>query len=525
MFNNKIRVNQILNKNELQIFILFFFVFNAALILLTYSDPVGDFGNYYYGSQFFLDGIPPIKFYQDIHFFNAEIRKFQSGVFFENYTPVPPFSLLFYLPFVLFKIFQAKLIFSFIGLFALSFSMYRFIQRANIFNIRFYLIPLVFFQALYSNFHQGQTYLLIAALLIEFAIAYQSDTAWRAGLIIALLFCLKIFPAFVVVVIFFKKKWKQLFFTLFFIASFQLITCFVIGLDAFEHYYSDILPRLLKGDVTQPFGFFNQSIHTFLLNTFVFSSFLNPLPLIDSVITALLIQSTVYALVFSILIDAIIKRSFLIAYFFGVLSMLLLSSYSTVYGLLALIPFVLINKEFPLKTMLAFTLVLMFAVNIPIYKLAHQTILFQYARLWLLLLLFIALAFAAKIKFQWNYFLLFFLFFFVSSLPILDFNREHRLNLGGNEILYNFDVQGKQIRLFCNRGYKDTIKTIEYDVTSLDSLSIQNNGKEAKLGNQTLYTSEGKIKKCLLINHKDLLALTDEHNGVGLYRLILKRLK
>jgi hypothetical protein len=157
--------------------------------------------------------------------------------------------------------------------------------------------------------------------------------------------------------------------------------------------------------------------------------------------------------------------------------------------------------------------------------LAHQTILFQYARLWLLLLLFIALAFAAKIKFQWSYFLLCFLFFFVSSLPILDFNREHRLNLSGSEILYNFDVQGKQIRLFCNRGHKDTITTLKYDVTSLDSLSIQNNGKEAKLGNQTLYTSEGKIKKCLLINHKDLLALTDEHNGVGLYRLILKRLK
>lgn len=525
MTDLKVQVNKIHSAKDYKIFILYFFLFNLVLVFFTYRHAIGDFGNYYYGSKFFLDGINPIKFYKDLHFFNSEIRHFEAGVFFENYTPVPPFSLLFYLPFLIFKCSQAKFIFNLFGLLVLSASLYRTIKSANIFSFWFYLLPLIFFQPLYSNFYQGQSYLLVAALLLEFIISYQAGTTWRVGLIIAILFSLKIFPAFIIIVILLKKQWQQVLWTMVFLITLQLLTFLLIGEETFSYYYTEVLPRLFDNDITAPFGFLNQSCHAFLLNCFVFHPYLNPKPLIDSTIAAIIVQSLMNAFIFCIFLNSALTNTLSRAFFLVVLVMVLINAYNTVYGLLVLFPFIFMQKQVSPKHFLAAIIVLAVSVNLPVHKLAHLPLLLQYSRFWLLLLLFIIVALALKFQFFWKYFIPAIFVFLVLSRQSLTYDTEERANLSGTEILYNFDVNDQYIRLYCNRGYKDTLRLIPRIVDRVDSLTVLNSGTGVRSGATMLYKSDGRIKKCLLLNDTSVLALTDENNGVGMYRLIMKRLK
>ena len=188
-----------------------------------------------------MQGIDPLKLYQEIHFFNAEIRHFESGVFFENYLPVPPFSLLFYLPFTFLKLSIAKLVFNLFGLFIFCFSLNRLINELKYFNWWFYFLPLIFLQPIFSNFHHGQTYLLVTALMFEFYIAFNNKKNVNIGCIIALLFALKIFPAFIAILLVFKKEWKAIQWIVIFSVFLGLICYFTIGPETLNYYYINIL--------------------------------------------------------------------------------------------------------------------------------------------------------------------------------------------------------------------------------------------------------------------------------------------
>src|SRR5262245_21921676 len=78
-----------------------FLAAGALFCLLAWKAPIGDFGNYYFGSRLRWQGTPAAGLYDPCRF-NALVRQepgMQDERFFLNYTPVPPFSLLFYAPF------------------------------------------------------------------------------------------------------------------------------------------------------------------------------------------------------------------------------------------------------------------------------------------------------------------------------------------------------------------------------------------------------------------------------------------
>src|SRR6218665_604824 len=234
-------------------FILLFIGFNLLLVAYCLRLPLGDFGNYYYGSKFFVSGIEPLRLYEDLHEFNTLIRQYEIGPFFENYTPVPPFSLLFYVPFLLFTSFWAKLLFNLLSLALFSFSLYRVIRQSGFMNNWFYLLPLVFFRPLFSNSQQGQAYLLIAALLLELFVSWQNRRPLRSGLILAFLFSLKIFPAFMVIFFLLKRDRKAIAWFLLFSLVLAGITCAAVGTSTCLFYYNGVLPRLAMNEITSPF--------------------------------------------------------------------------------------------------------------------------------------------------------------------------------------------------------------------------------------------------------------------------------
>jgi hypothetical protein len=507
LFENKFQISGV------QKFIYFFLLFNFILLVITFHNPIGDFGNYYYGSNFWREGIDPLKFYQSIHFFNSEIRHHETGVFFENYTPVTPFSLLFYWPLTFFNLMTAKLLFNLLGLFVFCFSLQRLIKSTKVFSPAFYFLTFIFLQPLYSNFHHGQAYLLIAALLFEFYIALQSNKKMTMGVIIALLFCLKIFPAFIAIIFLFKKDWKSIGWSVLFIAVFLLLTLFCVGTEVMNYYYLDVFPRLALNDVTAPFSHFNQSFHTFLLNSFVFHPFLNPSPLVNATLIAVIIQLAFYSFVFSILIKMVLKQSLFTSFFVSVLALVLINKYSTVYGLIILFPFIFLLKEIRIKKMALLCCLFFLACNIPIHKLGNLPLVLQYTRVWLLIAVFIIIILEFKIAFDLNCFIVCLL---ISILPSMAFYNgktesinEFRSKAG---IVYDFNVSPDHIKMYTCIGNRDTVERIEFISNKIDSTTFIKKNTGSLLKN-----------KAVFVNNKDLIFMSDENSGVGMnYLKVIK---
>ena len=462
-----------------------------------------------------MQGIDPLKFYQDIHFFNTEIRHFESGVFFENYVPVPPFSLLFYLPFTFLKLSIAKLVFNLFGLFIFCFSLNRLVNELKFFNVWFYFLPLIFLQPIFSNFHHGQTYLLVTALLFEFYIAFNKQKNVRIGWIITLLFALKIFPAFIAIMLIFKKEWKAIQWILIFSTLLGLMCYFTIGSETLNYYYFQVLPRLVSNDITAPFYFYNQSFYTFLLNAFVQHPYLNLSPIINAPIIAVIVQLLFYAVVFSCYIKIVSRQNAFISFFVTILVLFLLNKYSTVYGLIVLFPFIFLFKDLRAKAIFIISILIFIISNIPVYKLSAFPLVFQYPRVWLFMAIFVILVVLLKPGFNLKYFMISLLIFALPSLAFLKYVSDGSIEIRPKAgILYDFEVLNDRIKFYTCLGNRDSVEYYNFVAGSIDSTKLE------RTNNKFL-----PVNKSVVANKQTLIYMADDCNGVGMYYLKLKTLK
>lgn len=92
------------------------FLLGAYQLWKTQAAPIGDFANYYYATQAYVASAPVVDTYEP-YSFNIWVNERSPSPVFVNYAPVPPISILAYLPFSLFKtVGAAKFWFSLIGL-------------------------------------------------------------------------------------------------------------------------------------------------------------------------------------------------------------------------------------------------------------------------------------------------------------------------------------------------------------------------------------------------------------------------
>lgn len=525
MSSLKTSENKIFDAAGCRKFILFFSVFNLLLLFFSGQQGLGDFGNYYYGSKFFLQGIDPIKFYRDLHFFNSEIRSYENGVFFENYAPVPPFSLVFYAPFTVLPGIVAKTFFSLLSIALFGVALYRILRQLNFFSSWLYLLPLCFLMPLYSNISNGQTYLLITALMLECLTAFCAQSRWRVGIIVALLFSLKIFPAAIALVLILFRDWRSLSWTATFVMLFQGITWLFVGHEVFAYYYCDILPRLAENSVIEPFGYHNQSLHTFLQRIFVYHPYLNSAPLLNAPFLAMLIQSILYGFIVSFLLQARLRHPSYVTFAYCNLAIILFSQYSTVYGLLTLVPLALLFRDFWSHRLLVIYCLLALAINVPVHRIDEQTFLIQFCRPLLLFLASLLLANYLGYEFKAKRFAAAFCIVLALSFNFYAFDTQPRQNLSGKRLLYDFTVGDTTLFFNTCYGNRDSVECISFKKDRMDSLTVMNSGLKVVADHKVIYESKGNIKKCLLVNDTSLLVLTDEERGIGMYRLIMKKLK
>lgn len=145
-----------------------FLVLGLLFLWYSYRQPIGDYANYYYASRLYIQGQFTEAVY-DPFTFNQSVAPLSPEAVFVNYTPVPPVSVLAYLPLALFdRPHLSKLAFNLVCLLVFCLAYHRLLAHLGI-NRQWWalLVPWFCFFPMLNNFHQGQSYLLLLAFMME----------------------------------------------------------------------------------------------------------------------------------------------------------------------------------------------------------------------------------------------------------------------------------------------------------------------------------------------------------------------
>ncbi len=507
--------------------IMVFLTIGFTLITITKNNPIGDFGNYYYGSKIFIDGNFSILNYKSIIHFNTQILAYGETNFFENYIPVPPFSILFYLPFIFFKSITAKLVFNLLTLILFCFSLARVLKILNINSWVIVLLPIVFFGPLYNNIIQGQSYLLIAALLIEAYIASEKNKFFLTALLIGLCICLKIFPAIFLIYFLLKRQYKIFFLTLLVCSLLMIVTVVIIHTDIIAYYCSSVLPRLFNNDIIGSYYYSNQSIYSVLLNLFSYDGLVNTQPVFNCPIIIVIIESLCVTLIFSTLVMCRKKNSILLLGLFTI-GAALIGRYNTTYGMLLLLPFFLglISQKLISKREFVMVLCLLVALNIPMTFIETFPYVFKYVKLWILILIFILFVFENKILYNFKNLLvtlcvvLAVKYFSFSLQPANYYSIQNKTG-----ILYHYKISSDSLVMYSTMGSKNIIESLKYKGIIKDDVSIEIKQNLIYYKRKIICNTNDNKLNAKLYNDTSIIFMSDLNQGIAFYKLRVVRIK
>jgi hypothetical protein len=485
-----------------------------AFIFFTSNKPIGDFGNYYYGSKLFVEGKNIDSLYKDIHWFNAQIKPYGEKHYFENYLPVPPFNLLLYAPFTFTDSHTAKIVFNLLGLIALLISLARYLKFVPGLKPHQLLVLTTMFVPLYFNFMQGQSYLFITALILEIYINYTKKRTYTIAFYAALLFQVKLFPVFILGYFLFKKEYKILVLSFLMMLTLTLITSIVAGNELIINYFTEIVPRLFKNEIIDPFYSGHQSINILLNSLFCFDEVSNPAPIVNVPLIALAIESVLASVIIYIAYYTVKAKESFLAYSLFIYFGLLLNKYITNYALIMLLPFALTSFKFKKSKVVLLLLFLICAA--PVNYFSGLILPIKYIRIILMLLLFVLLL--TELKPKINYGISGIILLFLLALNI-SFTEKHPNNyfLAGNEkgIPYDFIINESNLLLSKCLGDTDVLQSLPLNFIVVSSRQMNN--EEVK--KYHLKVKRENISKVYLLNDSLVIYLSDLRQGVGMNKL------
>jgi hypothetical protein len=503
-----------------------FFLIGVLFCCFVGNSPVGDFGNYYFGSKFALDPALKKSIY-DCWEFNRAITVHQADPdAFYNYTPVPPFSLLFYLPFVFFKLPLAKFLFSFFSLTFFCVSWFRLVKRYSPKNVLCLLAPLIFLAPLKANIEQGQSYLLVCALLIESFLSWNEGKKLLPALLLAIAIGLKIFPVFLLVFFIFHRAYKFTIYALGFSLLLFVLSAAFSGPEIVLNYFAEILPRLGRGEINDPWATSYQSFEVMMRRLFVRDEWLNPqslhAPLLFASLCAIFV-ATILSFLYSFLKR---NKDTLLKFSVTVFCIGLVSGYGTTYALLLNV-FVfqaIVFMPFSGKKRCILLILLALLNNFPSFYFFHFNTFAAFPRLYFYLLLFAFLLFFSGTRFHWRSFAV-----LVPLLALLKWNTVSSKPDGdllafadSVPILQTYFSEEPYLRLswldkkFLYGGLRENIYS--------DSLLTMKKGQIFYKRKQLTYSNSRK-RKPLRYGANRIIFLSDEGRGVGFYALRITELE
>jgi hypothetical protein len=533
------KIVQLGNRHQ-TLYLLPLICFIVFFIIESMHRPIEDYGGYYFGSKFFLDGSFNASTIYETYAFNHKIYAEGYTNLLLCYTPFPPTTSLFFLPFTFFELYASKLIFNCLSSLLFIFSLVRIVKYLNIPNWVYLLLPLIFFIPIRNNIFFGQAYFILFSLLVEGYIFYKKESFWSASLVWGLAIVLKIFPVICLLFLVFEKKWKQLFCIATAVFSLLIISFYFNGIEVWKTYLLEIFPRVSNGELNDAFTPQFQSMFMLLKNCFVADSLLNPHPVMHSPvffnIFNFLFKVTVVSFCAFVSLNKklngiVSKNAGIVKFGLWTIASILLSPNGSTYSLIMLlIPFlsiVQIEKNILWKGML---LVVLFSINnLPVGMFFSLPAVFQFPRLYLMIGLFLLLIYIYGVTVNYKILLLFSALFGIQLISALyrndKDNSTYYFSQKKHTLIYDYKILNNKLIVFYDydtAGEKSDTLNFEQQIKQTDSLYLKN--QQIYFGKQQLTYSNDRKMKPILLNTGQVLYLSDKNRGIGFYTLRTKKI-
>jgi hypothetical protein len=395
----------------------------AFIILLkgvwpAFNNTRGDFGNYYTASRLLVEGISLETAYRDFIWFQKQMDRYGIENQLGGFIPHPPPTALLFLPLTPFDALTAKKIWILfnVGLVVLNIFLLSKISGLN------WLITAVLFlgtgYGLLNNFLFGQQYLLLLTSILAGIYLFKIGHPIWAGIFLGSLIPMKYVGMVFLLYFLWKKQWRLVLAAVGSGVAVLALTLLLGDLQSFQTFFTEVLPRHLRGEIQEPFAIYFQSWNSLLRRLFLYEVTLNPNPPLAAPLLFFLFKNLVFwtLLGFTIFILGRVhfqkqNHQFLFHLGFIPLAVLLISPGSATYHFLLLtisvVFFVkILLEQGKVKAAVASGL-LFIVINLPHYmklkSLATGWLTpLGYTRLWFLLAFFLFIIFLFKNYVDWN---------------------------------------------------------------------------------------------------------------------------
>jgi hypothetical protein len=477
-----------------------------------------DFSNYYFAGSFLKDGIFDSSIYFP-HSFNLAIAAQGTNEIYTSYAPHSPFLALFFSPFSLVSLPTAKLIFNLLSWGLFLFSLRNLVRLYPIKPIFLFVLPILFFIPFRNNFLFGQLYFLLFFLLVEGFIAYKKERYWRMSFFWGIAVLLKIIPIILFGFLFFKQKWRGIFY--FGAACLVLtgISVLVSGVEVWVFYFTKVLPKSGAGEITTEFVQNYQSVFMFLKGL---------LSTKERLFLTAVFAFKLVLLVISFFVTRHEKSDLKIIVFW-VMASVLLSPYGSTYtAILLVISYIyFVNK--PVKNqwyLLAFCLLIGLISNLPIHYFNGLSPILAFPRMFLMLGLFGFLFWNNIISLPvWKGLRLVVLgaiaYLFLVKIPV---NLSNELFPAAPLLTYDYGVkEGKLV--YTSWGQTGpVINETSLEVSSLTTEGINLKNNQLFIDNELILATKDNLLKPAILNDTTLIYLSDYKRGIGFYQLRVLKL-
>jgi hypothetical protein len=505
---------------------VFHLVFIAVLLVMARNAPVGDWGNYYYGSKLFSFFGGSIKAY-DVDTFNHFAEISGGEKMFLSYTQVPPLTILVFYPFTFFSIGIAKILFLLISYLFCAVAVFKLFKKLNT-DLRWtLLLPLLLFLPMKSNIDQGQLYFLLIGLLSFGWLARENGKLILAGFLFALAIHLKIFPAIILIWLLFEKDWRTFGITICAVLVLFLGSLLCIEGETWNYYGTVILPRLAKGEITNTYASIYQSMQVMLKQLFVPDALHNPTAPFDSVFAFRFgnLLWTGIVLFATILFSLDKKQDSFSRFSIWLLAGMLISGYGSTYGLLLLVfplIFILQSKEIPQHKKAILLVLVLLVCNIPVTAFMNLHFPFSFLRLWLMIIFSVMLFYFFRPRI--NYFAL---AGFAVLLLLLNRDQQEQgskyfLKKEPSLLVTDFSVSGDSI-LYTYRDVDGLHRSFSMFPEHITESKIKDEDKYyIYIYDQQKDFPGEQVTEEMTINNKYLLYLSDRNRGPGFTTIRIK---
>ncbi len=505
---------------------LFFALLGIIFSVVFFNYPIHDYGNYYFGSKFALQGVSVKDIYEPYKF-NLLIRELPvigHQKFFMNYAVVPPFTLLFYIPFTFLDMYVSKFLFNVISVLAFCLMLFKLLRHLKIESQYIFFLPIIFIIPFRNNILFGQTYLLITSFLMAGFLAEEKKKSILSAAFYALAIALKISPAVLLIYLLVRKKFRVAILTVLFTSALFLSAVYFTEWNFLFEYIFSYVPRMSINEINNPWATTYQSFFVLLKNLFIPDQLLNPDAPLNSPPAFNIIIGIISGLLFFFLIKQLTKKlSDLSALGTGLLFSFLLTAYTSNYSLVMLLPLAISGSKEQPTPKLFYSLILLFLIcSIPVAQFQSLPLLLRFPRLYLLIMLFFTtVSFRELVKrdFLWlGLSILFFALIKVFSTSVVSDKSDYYLREEASLLSYDFDFRDHKLFVKCldEKGSQEKEIPINDSVSTIQNLSLRNN--QLFFSGQMTFGNDRKLKP-LLVNGKEIIYLSDKNRGIGFYTL------